>query len=57
MCENTWIILHSKGIPSQTLQAVTQPLFMPERFQDSYFSGREDFIGLLSMTTSSTGIG
>lgn len=39
MCENTWIFLHSKGVLSQPLQAVTQPLFMPERFQDSYFSG------------------
>lgn len=56
MCKNTWIFLHSKG-SLEPLHAVTQPLLMPERFQDSYFSGREDCTGLLSVTTSSIGIG
>lgn len=57
MCENAWIFLHSKGVPSEPLHAVTQPLLMPEHFQDSCFSDQEDCTGLFSVTASSTGIG
>lgn len=38
------VFLHRKGVLSHPLQASS----MPEGFQDSCFSGQEDFIGFLS---------
>lgn len=46
------VFLHSKGVFSHSLQ-----VSMPEGFQDSHFSGQEDFTGFLSVTAFSTVIG